>query len=87
MLELLGLTGGICFAISGIPTALKTYQDGRNQIPISTAWLVWCGAILTLAYLLIRNGFDWVITADYFVTICTWSIVLRYHYFPVTRLK
>lgn len=87
MIEVLGLIGGACFAISGIPTALKVYRDGRNEIPVSTGWLVLLGAVLTLAYLLMRNGFDWVITLDYLVTICTWTIVLRYHYFPVTRLK
>jgi hypothetical protein len=83
MIEILGLLGGAGFAISGIPTAIKAITEGRVLfIPRTTQWSVFLGAILMIAYLYLKNGFDWVVVLDYLITIVCWGTVLRYEYFP-----
>lgn len=82
-IEILGLLGGLGFAISGIPTAYLAWKNGRvSFIPRLTQWSVLLGAILTITYLILRNGFDWVISLDYAMTIISWIIIIRYEYFP-----
>lgn len=86
MIELLGLLGGAGFAISGVPTAIQAVKEGKvSFIPKTTQWAVFIGAIMMIAYLYIKNGFDWIVTLDYLITIVSWGIVLRYQYFE--RIK
>ena len=82
-IAILGLLGGLGFAISGVPTAHRAWKDGKvSFIPRLTQWSVLLGAILTITYLILRNGFDWVISLDYLATILAWIIIIRYEYFP-----
>jgi hypothetical protein len=82
-IEILGLLGGAGFAVSGIPTAITAYKEGKvSFIPRLTQWSVLLGAILTITYLLLKNGFDWVISLDYAITIISWLIIIKYEYFP-----
>jgi hypothetical protein len=86
MLEIIGLLGGAGFAISGIPTALEAIKQKRvSFIPRITQWAVFLGAILMIIYLSLKNGFDWVVTLDYAITILCWGTVLRYEYFPTIK--
>src|ERR1041384_2097433 len=84
MLEIIGLLGGPGFAISGVPTALRAYKEGSvAYIPRLKSWSVFLGAVLMLTSLLAKNGFDWIVTLDYAITIASWATILKYEYFPV----
>lgn len=83
MLEVLGLLGGLGFAVSGIPTAINAIKQGKVEfIPKLTQWSVFIGALLMVIYLVARNGFDWIVILDYGITITSWGIVLKYEYYP-----
>lgn len=86
MIEVLGLLGGAGFAISGVPTAVKAIKEGCvSFIPRLTQWAVFIGSILMITYLYLKNGFDWVVTLDYALTIFCWGTVLRYEYFKRSK--
>lgn len=81
MIKLLGLLGGACFALCGVPAALHSFR-GTNHTPASVAWLIFVGACSMFAYLFASFGFDLVVTASYVVEIGSWGAVLWWHYRP-----
>jgi len=82
-LAILGLLGGTCFAISGVPAAWGVVRDGRNRgTPISAAWAIVCGSVCTFVYLTVLHGVDPIIWVNYLPSILSWGIIVWYSYFP-----
>lgn len=83
MLELIGVFAGVLFSISSIPMTYKVIKVGKVEfLPITTILSVWAGAILMIAYLILKNGFDYIVLLDYAITILGWTTVLFYYIFP-----
>ncbi len=83
IIEIMGLLGGLCFAYAGVPAAIATFKAGKSiGISVLTAWLIFAGTVFLYVYLFARNGFDPIITLNYFVEAVSWITIIKYHYFP-----
>lgn len=82
MVELLGIIGGLLFMYSGIPVAWQCIKTkSATHLPQQLMWTVMLGAIFMLAYITLKLGFDWLVWAEYIITILVWLIVIYYRYF------
>lgn len=83
IIEIIGLLGGICFAICGVPVAYQTYKAGRSVgTPMTIAWFILAGTALMYTYLLATYGFDWIIAFSYWTEFLSWALIVWYHYCP-----
>lgn len=83
--ELLGWLGAICFAICGLPQAIKVVKDGHgNGLSKIFLWLWFWGEVLTLTYVCLST-FSWPLFFNYSVNLTFLVIMLRYCYFPITK--
>jgi hypothetical protein len=78
MIEILGIIGTVCFAISGAPVALQTVKENKCLVPIFTALCVFIGSLTMYFYLFFQNGFDIIVFLDYWITIICWFIPIYY---------
>jgi C1A family cysteine protease len=83
LVKLLGIVGGICFALCGVPAAIGTYR-AKNSIgtPISIALAITIGAISMYLYLLLTYGFDLLLALNYSIEVVSWGLIVYYHFFP-----
>ena len=82
-LDIVGWIGAIAFAISGLPQAIKSWQDGHSLgIAHGTVllWLVGEGAMVLYASM--RYSSDWVLLSNYLANFVLVSIIAYYKYFP-----
>ena len=78
-LDFLGLFAGLCFSISSIPLVIKTVKSNTvSYIPLTTILSILIGAISMITYLIIKNGLDFIVILDYFLTISCQTILLIY---------
>ena len=78
-LDFLGLFAGICFSISSIPLVIKTVKSNTaSYIPLTTILSILIGSISMITYLIIKNGLDFIVILDYFLTIGCQTILLIY---------
>lgn len=83
MIRLLGILGGICFALAGLPAAYQSFKAGKSVgTPVTIAWLTMLGTIFMYLYLLASYGFDPILTVNYTTGAVSWGIIVYYHYFP-----
>ena len=83
MLEMLGLLGGLLFSLSSIPMLIQTLKNKHARyIPLLTAISIAGGAWCMFAYLIIKNGLDWIVVFDYMLTCVNWTIILFLKIFP-----
>ena len=83
LLQIVGLTGGFCFAYCGVPAAWATWRAGRSiGTPVSVAWMITAGGVLMYTYLTALHGFDPVLAINYSVETLSWATIVKYHYFP-----
>jgi len=85
-ISILGILGGGCFAVAGIPSAVQAMKQGFTYIPKLTSWPIFMGVILLYCYLFLSHGFDPIIAAVYGVEGLSWLVVLFYTHFPKNRL-
>ena len=79
--KLLGLSGGSCFAYCGIPAAIATIRAKKSiGTPVSIAWGIVAGVVLTYSYILLAFHFDWVITINDLIEFSAWATIIFYHY-------
>jgi hypothetical protein len=82
IVSLLGILGGFCFAIAGIPSAIRAIKDGKTFVPALTSWPIFIGVILLYLYLLFTYGFNPILACVYGVEGVSWAVVLKYTHFP-----
>ena len=82
LVPLLGLTGGLSFALAGVPTAWRTARQGKALAPVSIALYCIVGSIATYTYLYLTYGFNALLTLNYSVEFASWAVIAWYHYFP-----
>jgi len=82
MIELIGLLGGLLFAIGCLPIAYNALCTGKTGgAPLTTKWLLFTALILYAVYLFLQFGSHlpfWFLVAEMFC----WGVDLWYHYFP-----
>jgi uncharacterized protein with PQ loop repeat len=63
---IIGIIGAICFAISGLPQAIKSLKEGHSKgIATATVWLWLIGEAATLAYTYHRYPEDYILILNY----------------------
>lgn len=76
-MQVIGWTGSILFALSGIPQAWTSYRQGhsRGLSPLFLGlWLA--GEVLTLAYILPK--LDWPLLFNYGFNLSCLIVILKY---------
>ncbi len=82
----LGTVGAVCFALSGVPQAIKSWREGHSKgISHGTIilWLVGEGCML--AYALYFYTRDIILTANYTFNFMFVSVIFKYKYWPRIR--
>lgn len=83
--SILGILGGFCFAVAGIPSAVQAVKDGKTYVPALTSWPIFLGVLSLYFYLLLLHGFDPILAWVYGIEGAAWAVVLKYTHFPVRR--
>jgi uncharacterized protein with PQ loop repeat len=83
---LLGTVGAICFALSGLPQAIKSWNDGHSDgVAHGTVWLWLIGEGMMLAYALHFYTQDWILTTNYMTNFLLVSIIFKFKYWRRKR--
>ena len=81
-IELIGWLGNIIFAVSGIPQALKCFQQGHAKgVSHAMIWLWVVGEILAMIYGHLRD-LPTPLLLNYSINLICLLVILRYRYFP-----
>jgi uncharacterized protein with PQ loop repeat len=81
--EALGMLGGLCLALCGVPQALKTIEQGHSDgITWGLIIMWWLGEVATLTYLKLSERLTWGLTLNYVSNVFFTSIVLYYKINP-----
>ena len=81
MIELIGYLAAMCFALSGIPFAYRTYKDGRTDASLSGIMLILFGSLGMYVYEA-STAVSIPQLADFLIVFVCWSIVLKYRVAP-----
>ena len=80
---LLGTIGAICLAFSGLPQAIRSWQEGHSQgIAHGTSILWLLGEACMLAYALYFYTYDFVLISNYTLNFILVSIIFKFKYWP-----
>lgn len=83
MIELIGMVGVTCFALSGIPQAIKSIRDGHsNGISHGTIWLWLIGEFAMLDYAFVKYSNDMVLIINYLANFLVVAVIAFYKYKP-----
>lgn len=83
MIELIGMIGAICFALSGIPQAVKSIIDGHsNGISHGTIWLWLIGEFAMLSYAFGKYSNDLILIINYLANFFVVAVIAFYKYKP-----
>lgn len=85
LVSMLGILGGFCFAVAGIPAAWRAVREGMTFVPALTSWPIFIGVLSLYFYLLLTYGFDPILACVYGVEGSAWAVVLKYTHFPKTH--
>lgn len=78
---IIGIIGAICFALSGLPQAIKSWRDGHSGgIATATVWLWLIGEGATLAYTYHKYPGDYILILNYLSNVILVGIVFKYKY-------
>jgi uncharacterized protein with PQ loop repeat len=78
----IGTVGTICFSLSGLPQAIKSFKDGHsNGLANGTLWLWLIGEAAMLIYSVHFYTKDFVLITNYVVNFVLVSIIFKYKYF------
>jgi uncharacterized protein with PQ loop repeat len=79
--SIIGVLGAICFALSGLPQAIKSWKDGHsNGIATATVWLWLIGELFTLIYTYSKYPNDYILILNYLSNVILVGIVFKYKY-------
>lgn len=79
--SIIGIIGAICFALSGLPQAIKSYKDGHSKgIATATVWLWLVGEGATLLYTYYKYPNDYILLLNYLSNVILVGIVFKYKY-------
>ena len=81
MIELLGLVGMLILAGAGIPQVIKTLKDGHADglsDGMVYCWLLGCS--LLLIYTLVGHPNDWILIANYGLSLIATLIIIAYKF-------
>jgi uncharacterized protein with PQ loop repeat len=79
--SIIGIIGAICFALSGLPQAIKSWKDGHSRgIATATVWLWLVGEAATLAYTYHKYPDDYILILNYLSNVILVGIVFKYKY-------
>ena len=81
LLEVVGLVGATCFALSGVPQKIKSIKDGHSDgMSHGTIWLWLIGEGAMLLYALIKYTFDFILIGNYLANFVVVAIIGLYKY-------
>jgi uncharacterized protein with PQ loop repeat len=82
LLELIGFFGAILLAISGVPQAIKSYNDKHSDGMAHGLIILWLtGEFLMLIYTLIQYSNDFTLLLNYSTNFAIVSIIAYYKYY------
>jgi uncharacterized protein with PQ loop repeat len=90
LISLVGIIGGICFSISGVPQMILSIQTGNsNGMSAGTIWL-WLGGEASMTIFAIASTYVGdikkkaavILLANYILCMATVGIIAWYKYFP-----
>jgi hypothetical protein len=82
MVSILGIIGGLLFAVAALPSAIRTIKAKRSLgTPVDISLVVCLGNIIQYVYLLLSYGFNPVLFVNYLVGFVCWVILLYYGVF------
>lgn len=82
LIDIIGWTGNLIFAISGIPQAYKSIKQGHARgVSHTMLWLWAVGEILAMIYAYLKL-LPLPLLLNYLVNVISLVIILRYRYFP-----
>jgi hypothetical protein len=82
MVEFIGYTAGVLFALCGAPLAYHAFKMGKSYEPLSFLYMWFIAEILMTIYVLETVGFDGPLFLNYTFNIIFIMIVLKYKHFP-----
>jgi uncharacterized protein with PQ loop repeat len=83
LFAIIGIIGAICFALSGLPQAIKSYKDGHSKgIATATVWLWLIGEAATLLYTYYKYTNDYILICNYLSNVILVGIIFIYKYWP-----
>lgn len=83
IVEIIGLIGATCFAISGVPQLIKSFREGHaDGMSYGTIWLWLIGEGAMFTYALIKYTFDFILLGNYFFNFTIVAIIAFYKHFP-----
>jgi len=83
MIELIGWTAGILFALCGAPQAIKCWRDGHGQgLSHAFVWMWVVGEVLMQVYVFGKHGWDMPLLVNYWVNTVFVLVIMKYMYFP-----
>lgn len=82
-IEAIGYVAALCFAVSGIPFAIRTHQLGKSDASTVGILLILGGSAGMLSYELLTSQ-KLPLLLDFAVNMFSWSVVLRYKMYPVS---
>ena len=86
LITLCGWLGTFCFAICGLPQAIKSYKDGHSDgISNGMIFLWMAGEVFTLIYVI--SGGLWPLILNYTVNIINVSVIIKYKFYPRTKCE
>jgi hypothetical protein len=81
MIEFIGYVAALCFSLSGIPFAYRTYKDGRTDVSLSGVLLILFGALGMYVYEA-ATAASIPQLADFLIVFVCWSVVAKYKLCP-----
>jgi uncharacterized protein with PQ loop repeat len=85
-LFLIGFIGMVCFSISGIPQALKSFRDGHSDgMAAGTIWLWLIGEAAYILYTLANYATDPILLVNYILNFLVVAVIAWYKHYPRKR--
>lgn len=77
----LGTIGSLCFVFSGLPQAHRSFKEGHSRgVTYGTVLLWFTGESTMLAYTLYFYPTDYILLANYVMSLLWVGIILRYRF-------
>jgi len=82
LVALIGTLGTLCFALSGIPAAIKSIRDGHARgMATATVWLWLLGEVCYVVYIGMTSC-DPILMVNYIANMIIVGVIAFYVHFP-----